>query len=381
MKSEVQVRSVSTRKEKDEFLQLPWDIYKNDPNWIPPLLMAVKQSLDTEKNPFYRHSKLKLWNAYRGETCVGRIAGVIDENHNAFHGEKTGFWGFFECENDLETAKALFAAVEDWVRERDMTVLRGPMSPSTNHECGMQVSAFETKPFIMMTQNPAYYPELVEKAGFAKAKDLYAWLMDRTRHKFDERLIAKAKKLQQAESITFRHVDMKHFDEEVERILEVYNDAWEKNWGFVPMTDDEFRHMARDMKSILVPELLFIVEVRGEVAGFALWLPDVNQVMEKIPDGKLFPTGLVKLLWHTKVRRTINRGRILTLGVKKKFRHLGLASLLYLRYYEIAPSLGYPLAECSWILEDNKAMNHGLQLMGGELYKTYRIYDKPIAAH
>ena len=254
------------------------------------------------------------------------------------------------------------------------------MNPSTNHECGLQVTAFETKPYVMMTQNPAYYPELVEKAGFAKAKDLFAWIIDSRRHAFDDKLISKAKRLEAAEHITFRHIDMKRYDEEVEKLLEVYNDAWEKNWGFVPMNDDEFRHMAKDMKTIVVPEMLFIVEVRGEMAGFGLFLPDVNQIMEKIPSGKLFPTGLLKFLWHTKVRRTMNRGRVITLGVKKKFRHLGLAALLYMRYFEIGPKLGFPSAEASWILEDNRAMNQGLKLMGAELYKTYRIYDKTLQA-
>lgn len=378
--TKVEIRTVESKSETDDFLLLPWQIYKNDKNWVPPLLMAVKQTLDTKKNPFWTHAKLKMWNAYLDGECVGRIAGVVDDNHNKFHEEKTGFWGFFECVDNQEVANALFREVEKWVRAEGMETLRGPMSPSTNHECGLQINAFDTKPFIMMTQNPPYYQGLVETAGFSKAKDLYAWLLDRRVHKFDEKLIKHAKRLEESAGISFRHVDMSKFEEEVEKLLEVYNDAWEKNWGFVPMTDDEFRHMAKDMKAILIPELLFIVEVKGEMAGFGLWLPDVNQVMEKIPSGKLFPTGLIKLLWHTKVRKTINRGRILTLGVKKKFRHLGLASLMYLRYYQIAPDMGYPLAECSWILEDNTAMNQGLKYMNGDLYKTYRIYDKPLRA-
>ncbi|MGE4232618.1 MAG: N-acetyltransferase [Bacteriovoracia bacterium] len=376
----VSIREVSNKQEKDDFLLLPWDIYENDPYWVPPLLMAVKQSLDTQKNPFYKHAKLKLWNAYRGNDCVGRIAGIIDDRHNEFHEEKTGFWGFFECIDDQEVANSLFSQVEAWIKSEGMNTLRGPMSPSTNYECGMQIDAFETKPFIMMTQNPPYYPRLVEAAGFGKAKDLYAWIVsDESRSKVDSRLVEKAKRLEQASHVTYRHVDMKNFDAEVERMLEIYNDAWEKNWGFVPMTDEEFRAMAKDMKSIVVPELILMVEVRGEPAGFGVMLPDVNQAMEKVRDGKLFPTGLLKLLWHTKVRKTVNRGRIPLLGVKKKFRHLGLGSLIYLKYFEVGPKLGYPVAECSWILEDNEAMNLGLKYMNASMYKTYRIYDKPVA--
>lgn len=377
--SQPQVRPVSTKNESDDFFLLPWDLHSKDPNWVPPLRIAVKDLLDTKKNPFFKHATMQLWVAYRDGKRVGRIAGVVDQNHNTFHEEKTAFWGFFETENDIETAKALFGVVEAWSKQKGMAMLRGPMNPSTNHECGMQISAFDTKPFIMMTQNPAYYPELVEKAGFSKAKDLYAWLVDNSAP-FDPKLVRRAAQLEQAEHVKYRHVDMKNFDAEIERLLEVYNDAWEKNWGFVPMTDEEFRHMAKDMKQIVVPEMLLIIEVKGETAGFALWLPDVNQVFAKIPDGKLFPTGLLKILWHTKVRKTMNRGRILTLGLKKKYQRMGLAPLMYMRYFQIAPKLGYPIAECSWVLEDNKPMNAGLKYMNGKHYKTYRIYDKPLLA-
>lgn len=375
--SNVEIKAVRSKKERNDFLLVPWDIYANDPNWIPPLLMAVEQSLDTKKNPFYRHARLEMWNAYRDGKCVGRIAGVVDDRNNQFHEEKVAFWGFFECENNPQTAAALFQVVEEWASKYGMTAIRGPMSPSTNHECGMQLDAFDTKPFIMMTQNPDYYPQLVESIGHQKAKDLFAWLLDNS-EVFDERILRRARQLEKSEEIKIRTLNLKDYDREIDRVLEIYNDAWEKNWGFVPMSEAQFRHMADDMKGILIPELLFMVEVRGEPAAFSLWLPDLNQVMEKIPNGKLFPTGLLKLLWHTKVKKTVNRGRVLTLGVKQKFRNLGLAPLLYLKYYETAPKMGYPLAECSWILEDNKAMNQGLRMMRAKMYKTYRIYEKPL---
>ncbi len=375
--SAVSIQAVESKKQMNDFLLLPWDVYENDPTWIPPLLMAVKKSLDTKNNPFFKHATLKLWNAYKDGKCVGRIAGIVDENHNKFHEEKTGFWGFFESVNDQEVADQLFNTVSDWVKAQGMQTLRGPMSPSTNHECGLQISAFDTKPFIMMTQNPPYYPELVEKAGFAKAKDLLAWYV----HKdlpYDEKLVKYAKRVSSKEDIKIRSLDIKKFDEEIEKILDVYNDAWEKNWGFVPMTDEEFRHMAHDLKPICVPQLIFIVEVKGETAGFGIFLPDLNQVMEKITDGKLFPTGLFKFLWYTKVKRIVNRGRVVTLGVKKKFRHLGLASMIYMAYFKYGVKAGFDSAECSWILEDNSAMNAGLKLMKAEQYKTYRIYDRAV---
>jgi len=374
----VKIKTVTTKHEKNEFIDLAWQLHGNDPNWISPLRLAVKNSLDTEKHPFYKQAKLQLWNAYRNGKCVGRIAGIINDAHNNFHEEKVVFWGFFECENNLETATALFNSVENWGKQNGMQILRGPVSPSTNYECGLQISAFETQPYIMMTQNPPYYVELVEKNNHFKAKDLNAWLLDGRQAEFHSRLLSKAKQAEKQESITFRHLDMKRFDEEVENILKIYNDAWEKNWGFVPMSDAEFRQMAKEMKSIVVPELIFIVEVNGEIAGFSLWLPDLNQVMAKIRNGNLFPTGLFKLIWHTKIKKSVTQGRILTLGIRKKFQALQLGPMMYLRYLELAPKLGYPLCECSWILEDNKAMNFGLKLMGAKNYKTYRVYDKSL---
>lgn len=375
----MKIEEVKTKKQLNDFLLLPWNIYATDKFWIPPLLITVKQALDDKKNPFYKHAKLRLWTAYQDNKCVGRIAGIIDDNHNNFHNEKTGFWGFFECINDQTVCNALFKEVESWVRSQAMTVLRGPVSPSTNYECGLQISAFDTKPFIMMTQNPEYYPALVEKAGFAKAKDLLAWVVDNS-VEFDPRLIRHAERTMQSKNVTIRSMNKKKWDEEIAIIKEIYNSAWEKNWGFVPITDDEFHQLAKDMKQIVIPDLILIVEVKGKPAGFGVLLPDMNQVMEKIPDGKLFPTGLFKLLWYTKVKNVVNRGRIPMLAVKREYRYLGLAALMYLTYFKIGPEKGFPVAECSWILEDNSAMNDGLKFMKAKHYKTYRIYDKPLGA-
>lgn len=372
----IDVRPVGGSADLARFIDLPWRIYEGDPNWVPPLRLAVKQSLDIKKNPFYKHARIQLWNAYKGGEHVGRIAGIVDDNHNKFHEESTAFWGFFECVDDKAAAAALFAKAEDWARAQGMTVLRGPMSPSTNHECGLQISAFDTDPYIMMTQNPPYYQRLVEELGHGKAKDLYAWIVN-GHNPVDERLVKFTKRLQERQGVKIRCVDMKNYEAEVERILEIYNDAWERNWGFVPMTDEEFRHMAKDMKAIVVPEMLYIAELKGEPVAFGLFLPDVNMIMRRIPSGRLLPTGLFKILWHTKFsRKLVNRGRVLTLGVKKKYRSYGIAPAMYLRYMSDGVKYGYPSAECSWILEDNKAMNDGLRMMNATHYKTYRIYDK-----
>jgi len=374
----LEIRPVSNSKEKKDFINLPWSLHAHDANWVPPLKIAVKDLLNTKKHPFYKQAKLQLWNAYRNNKCVGRIAGIINHAHNQFHNDKTGFWGFFECENNVETSRALFQTVEQWIKEHNMDLLRGPMNPSTNYECGLQISAFDTRPFIMMTQNPPYYADLVEQANFSKAKDLHAWIIDQREVDFDRRLLAKAEAAAQEERITFRHINMKRYNEEVANIFAIYNDAWEKNWGFIPMSDDEFRLFAKEMKAIIIPELILIVEVDGEMAGFGALLPDVNQVLAKIRNGRLLPTGLFKLLWHAKVKKSINQGRIPILGVSKKYQSLQLGPLLYMKYLEIGPKHGFPVSECSWILEDNKSMNFGLKLMGAKKYKAYRIYDKEL---
>jgi hypothetical protein len=262
-----------------------------------------------------------------------------------------------------------------------MTMLRGPMNPSTNHECGLLVEGFNDSPNVMMTYNPPYYAEMLEKWGCTKAKDLFAYDIDGRKVKFSDKLVAQSERLKQGGNVTFRPVNMKDFDGEVERILEIYNDAWEHNWGFVPMEPEEFRHMAKDLKMVLDPELLLIAEVKGKPAAFALTLPDVNQAFKKISDGKLLPTGLLKLLWYTKGpgRKVINRCRILTLGIKKQYRELGIGPLLYTEYLRRGPGNGYPVGEASWILEDNKPMNRALEHMCGARTKVYRIYDRPLA--
>jgi hypothetical protein len=255
------------------------------------------------------------------------------------------------------------------------------MNPSSNHECGLLVEGFNDSPAVMMTYNPPYYGKLVETWGMGKAKDLFSYDIDSKTTKFSDRLLAQAEKLKQGGQVTFRTIKMNDYDNEIRRVLDIYNDAWEKNWGFVPMTEEEFRHMAKDMKAILDPELLLIAEVRGEPVAFALALPDVNQAIKKIPNGKLLPFGLLKLLWNLKgpgKKRTVTRCRVLTLGIKKKFQPMGVGPILYLEYLKRGPAAGYPVGEASWILEDNIPMNRALEAMCGQRTKVYRIYDRAL---
>lgn len=378
------VRSAEKKFDKKllkDFIDLPWKIYQNDPHWVPPLKIAVKDLLDTKKHPFYQHAEIKLWNAYLNDVCVGRIAAVIDQDHNRVHNEKTGFFGFFECIDNQSVAHALLKTAKDWCQAQQMNTLRGPMNPSTNYECGLLVKGFEDSPFVMMTHNPPYYETLIQSFGMSKAMDLFSYILDSNVSKFSERLIAHGERAKKNDNITIRIADMKNFDQEVETILDIYNDAWEHNWGFVPMRPEEFKHLAKDMKMIVDPNLLLMVSVRGEPAGFGLALPDVHQAQKKVTSGELFPTGILKLLWNLKGpgrKKTINRCRVITLGIKKKFRELGLGPLMYTEYLKRGPASGYPVGEASWILENNIPMNKALKMMCGEVSKVYRIYDLKI---
>ncbi len=377
----VTLKPVESKADWDQFIQLAWDIYKDDPIWVPPLRIAVRDLLDVRKNPFFRHAVMHPVLAYRDGKCVGRVVGVVDDRHNEFHEEKTAFFGFFESIDDQMVANALLDEVARWGKSKAMKTLRGPMNPSTNHECGLLVEGFDDPAFVMMTYNPKYYGKLLENWGLAKSKDLLAYNIHHERSKFQEKLYAQVERIKARGNITLRTADMSKFDQEIATVLEIYNDAWEKNWGFVPMDEVEFRHMAKDMKMIMDPELLLIAEVKGKPVGFGLCLPDVNQVFHKIRDGKLLPFGIFKLLWNLKGpfrRKTITRARVLTLGIKKAYVELGIGPVLYTEYIKRGPARGYPLGEASWILEDNVPMNKALERMCGERSKVYRLYDKAI---
>lgn len=377
----IQVRRVEKKEDWKQFIEFPCSIYAKDPYWVPPLQIAVKDSLDVDKNPFFKHAYMMPLLAFSGTRMVGRAIGIIDDAHNKFHGEQIVFFGFFESIDDQDVADALLGEISKWGKGRGMTTLRGPVNPSTNHECGLLVEGFEDTPTVMTTYNPPYYAGLLESWGLSKSKDLLSYIIDSRTGKFSDRLLAHAEKIKEGGQVTFRSVRMAEYEKEVDTILEIYNDAWEKNWGFVPMTPEEFRHMAKDMKMILDPELLLIAEVRGEPAAFALALPDVNQVFKKVPSGKLFPFGIFQLLWNLKgpgKKKTMNRCRVLTLGIKKKFQTIGIGPVLYLEYLKRGPGAGYPAGEASWILEDNIPMNRALENMCGKRTKVHRIYDKTL---
>ncbi|HZI15421.1 MAG TPA: N-acetyltransferase [Myxococcus sp.] len=375
--SDVQVTPVRGAAEKMQFIRFAYSIYRNDPNWVPPLEMERKDFLDPKKNPFFEYGELELYLARRGSEVVGRIAAIRNPRHMEVHGTKEGFFGLFECINDAGVARALLDTAAAWLRERGMDSMLGPANVSSNQDWGLLIDGFGTPPAIMMPHNPTYYQGLLEANGLTKAKDLYAFELSSSAEP-PEKVVRIAEKIRQREGITVRPANLKDFQAEVERIREIYNSAWEKNWGFVPFTDAEFDHLAKEMKAIVRPELALMAEVKGEPVAFSLTLPDANQAI-KAANGRLtqfgLPIGLAKLVLAS---RRINRLRLVILGIKEGYRRRGLDAILYLDTLRAAKKLGYVGGEISWTLEDNHLVNRAIESMGGQRSKTYRVYQRAL---
>jgi GNAT superfamily N-acetyltransferase len=372
----IEVARVQGGLEKDEFIRFQWQVYENDLHWVPPLLMERREFLDPAKNPFYEHADVALFVAKRDGKVVGRIAAIEDRNFNAFHGTKTAYFGLYESVNDAGIAAALFKAAKDWARWRGLDTLLGPMNLSTNYEVGILVEGFDSDPYIMMPYNPRYYGELFEACGMKKAKDLFAWERS-AKTAPPERFLRIAEKIRAHEEITIRSANLKDFATEAERIKEIYNAAWEKNWGFVPMTGPEFDKLAKDLKQMAVADLVVIAEHRGEPVAFSITVPDYNQALKKV-NGRLtrfgLPVGLAKLLWHA---RKIDRVRLIALGVKTGWRRRGLDAILIVEAIRRANALGYAGGEVSWTLEDNDLINRAIEASGCTKTKVYRVYEAP----
>lgn len=364
-----------TKKQFADFLQVPFALHQHDVNWVPPLRMTTKRIL-SKKNPFFQQAELGQWVAYRGRRLVGRIAGVINHVHNQHYQDNTVFWGFFESEDTPEVSAALFAAVEDWASAKGYARLLGPMSPSINYECGLQISAFESKPFLMMPQNPAYYPRLVEQQGFVKAKDLQAWIVDVDAAKMDVKKSHIIQALKKKYQVTIRSLDMANFDAEMNLLVSIYNDAWQHNWGYLPMNADEFKYLAKELKSFIMPNFVYIAEIGGVACGFSVALPDLNQIFATLRNGRLLPLNFIRLLWQLKVKKVIDQGRIPLLGVLNAYQHIPIGAMLYYEYLDKIKHIPCRRGELSWILEDNTAMQSGLRLVQAAPYKTYRLYEK-----
>ena len=377
----VEIISVASSRQLRQFVDLPWRIYNGTeyPQWVPPLRIAVRDALDTRANPFYKTADRQLFLALRDGEPVGRIAAIENRAHNDFHKDRVGFFGFFECVNDQAVATALLSSADQWLRARGLDTMRGPMNPSTNHECGMLVGGFGRHPMIMTTWNPRYYPELIEKAGFTKAKDLLAYffpMQGERAFQMPERVRAVAERAIGG-GLTFRDLNLKDFAAEVERCWEIYNDAWEPNWGFVPMSKESFVHEAQVLKYIVFPQFTFMAEIDGKPAGFMIIVPDFHHAFKAIGNGRLLPTGIFKLLAAKKKLKT---GRIMILGARAEYRKRGIFALFAHEMFRRGKEFGALGAEASWILEDNDKLNRPLESMGAKEYRRWRIYDRPIRA-
>jgi GNAT superfamily N-acetyltransferase len=338
----------------------------------------VESLLSRSKNPFFEHGEADYFLAERDGEVVGRIAAISNRLHNETHGDRVGFFGFFESIHDQTVASALLEEAAQWCRGRNHDVLRGPASFSVNDECGLLVDGFHSPPTLMMPHNPPYYIELVERAGFTKAKDLWVYQggSEQQYVPVPERLARGTELIRQRQGITLRALDLKNFQQEVERIKELYNAAWEKNWGFVPMTEREIDHLAEQFKPVVIREMVPMAEKDGKLIGFGIALPDLNVVFRRHRSGRLFPM-ILDLLWSLKMKR-IRRARILLLGVLPEYRGKGVDAMLYHWIWTKSAERKIYWGEAGWILEDNPAMNAGLEKMTFRVYKTYRLYDRPL---
>ena len=370
----IEVFPLSNSKDRKEFINLPWSLYASQNSaWIPPLKLQAAGMLK-ESHPFFNQAKGKFWIAKQNGCSVGRIAAFTNKAYDEFHGEEVGFFGFFDSVDDQEISKPLFETVESFFRQEKVDSIQGPINYSTNYEMGLLVDGFDEEPAIMMNYNHPYYADLIQSADYKKAKDVFAYDVP-INVDLPEKVKMVVKKVEQSENISYRPVNLKKWDQEIKTMFDIYNKAWEKNWGFVPMSESEFLLMAKEMKSIVNPNLILFASVKGRDVGFIIALPDFNQVLKHIPNGKLFPTGILKVL---NAKKYIDKVRVITLGLLPEYRKRGLASLLYVKIQKAALENNYTTGEMGWVLEDNVEMTGPIEKMGARKSKTYRIFEKTL---
>ncbi len=371
----LEIRPVASKRELNAFIELPWRLYRNEPNWVPPLRFERRQFLDRRRNPFFEHGEAEYFLAWRDGRAVGRITAQVDHNLNEFQGNEWGLFGFFECEEDPQVARALLDAAEGWLRARGRDRMVGPMNFTTNDECGALVEGFERPAIILTDWTHRYYPALLEGAGLGKAMDTLMWELYNDAEQANDvhpAIWMMAEEVKSKHGILVRPMRKKDLEAEIGRFLEVYNEAWERNWGFVPLTEKEVRHYAKQLKPLLDENWAFIAEKDGETVGAALTLPDFNQVFKPM-NGRLLPLGWAKFLLG---RRKIDRVRVFALGVKREWQHTGVAARFYQLHFESAARTPQKGGEMGWILESNTAMNRAMEGMGGKVVRRYRLYEK-----
>jgi len=373
----VTVRPVLGVRDKHRFIRFPRELYADDPTYAPKLDAMVWEEITPGKNAWFEHGEAQLFLAERDGEVVGRISAQVDREHLRCHDDGAGFFGFFEVEDDPRAASQLLRVAEDWCRRRGMERIRGPFSFSINQEAGILVEGFDYPNYVMMPHGRPYYREMMEANGFEKAKDLYAWRFER--EQLPERVRFLAEGGIEEEDVEIRNLDLDNIRRDVEIIIDIFNDAWSDNWGFVPLTEAEVEQTVEEFKLIAAEDLCMIAEHDGEPVGMALALPNINEAMADL-DGRLLPFGWAKLLYRLKVD-PVRSFRLILLGIKEDFRGTALGSLsvqLYAEIHDRAYEAGYQEAEASWTLEDNNAINDGMEFMGAEKYKTYRVFERKL---
>lgn len=372
----VEIVSVLTNKQLAQFIDFPHDLYAGDANYVPELYLGQQDLLSKNKHPFYKHSSAQPFLALRDGQIVGRIMAIWNVNHNNFNQVSEGQFGFFECEDDYEVAEKLLEAAANWVKNHGGQRIVGPINLTTNDTCGLLVEGFDLPPMVMMPYNPPHYMNLIESVGFTKKVDLRAYLVTpETANQRSVLLLDRLEDRLKRSGIILRQINLKNFASESKKIKAVYNKAWDKNLGFVPMTDEEFDYTAKELKMIVDPKFCIIAEKGDEIVGFALGVPNINEILIRIKKGRLLPFGIFKLLFGLKKIKTI---RVLMLGVLEGYRKLGIEACLYGRIIKNAIPAGIEGAECSWMLDDNYMMNHAIEQINADFYKRYRLYEKSL---
>jgi len=376
MELPVQISKASSRRDRDDFIKFPWRIYRNDPVWVPPLIIERRAFLNRKKHPFYLHGDAELFLARRNGEIVGRMIASDDPRYNSLHRTNVGCFGLFESIDDVDVAIALFRAAEEWLLAKGRNEIMGPIDYSTNYVCGLLIDGFQRPPTVLTAHNPPYYARLIEACGFEKSKDWYAWWFDP-----DNAPVSRLRRLVDARarktSVKIHPIDLRRVADESQRLAAVFNQAWKNNWGFVPFTDAEAKHMATEMRPIIDPRMTLIAEIDNAPVAFVICVPDINVALQHL-NGRLtrfgLPTGLIRLLYY---RRKILKARFVALGVLEKYRRAGIAEMLVLQVMEEGASRGFK-GELSMTLEDNVMINRFIEAVGATKYKTYRIYSKSL---
>lgn len=377
--SSVSVRPATSRTDRKRFIDFPYTFYQDYPHWVPPLRQDVKKTLDPRKNAFFEHGSMQLFVAEDASgAVVGRVAGIVNGMHLQKYDDDTGFFGFFECIDDYAVAEALLDAATAWLRDQGLVAVRGPANPSLNDTAGLLVDGFDRAPSLLMPYNPPYHEDFLLRYGFERTMTMWAYYVHKKYVQIDKLRRGVELVKRRTPGLHLRSLDMDRFDDEARIILDIYNDAWANNWGHVPMTNAEFDQLAHDLKQIVDPEMVFILEHEGVPVAFSISLPNLNQALQHVTDGRLFPLGLPKLLAYAQFGG-IYEVRMPLMGVRQAYQGKALDSLLVLATIENGPPNGYDACEMSWVLDTNRRLINSLASMGGVVDKEYAMFEAPLS--